>query len=296
MGDSENLNLFEPLYFERDQSDSLAWSEDKLMAHLGYRASRSFRKLVQRAMQAWVAVGRDTSKEFVQLQDGSYMFTRTACFMIASLADRKKPEVELALAHFVSVAELVARNFRADPDGIDRITLREDLTDGLKSLANAAKFHGVVKFDRFMDAGYRGMYNMPLTQLTEYKGLTKGQKLIDHMGRSELAANHFRLTQTEESLRANAVFTQDNADKVAHKVGTVVRSAMIEASGTLPEDLPVHEHISVARRGLLQTDQVLKKYDRTTRKGQRMLDTLPECDVPADPGYTIDPDQKSDDA
>ncbi len=120
-----------------------------------------------------IAIGRDTSKEFVQLEDGSYMFTRTACFMITALADRKKPQVERALIHFVSVDEIVEAHFRADPDGIDRIALREDLTDGMKSLSKTAKVHGVIKFDRFMDTGYRGMYNMPLAQLTEYKGLTR---------------------------------------------------------------------------------------------------------------------------
>lgn len=291
MSDGDNLNLFEPLYFERDQSDSLAWSESKLMAHLGYRAIRSFRKLVQRAMQAWVAIGRDTSKEFVQLEDGSYMFTRTACYMITSLADRKKPQVERALAHFVSVDQIVAAHFRTDPDGIDRIALREDLTDGMKSLLNAAKNHGVIKFDRFMDAGYRGMYNMPLAQLTEYKGLTNGEKLIDHMGRSELAANYFRLTQTEERLRSELAFGQQNAEEVAHQVGAVVRSAMHQASGMVPEDLPVHENISVVRKGLLHTHQAFTKYDRTTIKRTRMLNTVPDGGTEPDQGYTAEPEE-----
>lgn len=291
MSDGQNLNLFEPLYFERDQGDSLAWSEDKLMAHLGYRANRSFRKLVQRAMQAWVAVGRDTSKEFVQLKDGSYMFTRTACFMITALADRKKPQVERALAHFVSVDEIVEAHFRADPDGIDRIALREDLTDGMKSLSQTAKMHGVIKFDRFMDAGYRGMYNMPLARLTEYKGLMKGEKLLDHMGRSELAANYFRLTQTEERLRSEGAFGQGKAEAVALTVGAVVRKAMHEASGMAPEDLPVHEDISTVRNGLRHTHQAFTKYDRTTTKRTRMLHTVPDRSDEPDHGYTTEPDE-----
>jgi DNA-damage-inducible protein D len=296
MADGENINLFEPLYFERDQSDALAWSEAKLMAHLGYRNARSLRKLVKTAMQAWVAVGRDTSKEFVQLDDGSYMFTRTACFMITALADRKKPQVERALAHFVGVDEMVAGRFQDDPGAMDRIVLREDLTAGTKSLAQTAKAHRVLRFDRFMDAGYRGMYNMPLAQLTDHKGLTTGQKLIDHMGRSELAANYFRVTQTEESLRANKAFGQEKAEEVAHKVGVVVRDAMIEASGTLPEDLAVHEGISTVHKGLRDTHNALKKYDRTTTKGKRMLDGVPEdSDDPPDPGYTAEPEDVDDD-
>ncbi|WP_437977229.1 hypothetical protein WMF11_09400 [Sorangium sp. So ce295] len=291
MADSENINLFEPLYFERDQSDSLAWSESKLMSHLGYRDSRSFRKLIQRAMQAWVAVGRDTSKEFVQLEDGSYMFTRTACFMITAAADRKKPQVELALAHFVDVNEMVAGRFQSDPGAIDRIVLREDLADGMKSLSHTAKLHGVIKFDRFMDAGYRGMYNMPLAQLTEYKGLTKGETLIDHMGRTELAANFFRVTQTEEKLRTDMVHGQQDAEDVAHKVGAVVRSAMSQASGTVPEDLPVHENISTVRKGLRDTHNALKKHDRNTTKRKRMIDAIPEYGDAPDAGFTRDPEE-----
>ena len=113
--------------------------------------------------------------------------------------------------------------------------------------AGAAKEAGVrteKDYALFQNAGYEGMYDgMTKADIYERKGLGKSQDLLSHMGSTELAANLFRATQTEEKLRREGIKGKEKANKVHKQVGAKVRKAIIDIGGTMPEDLPVSDSI-----------------------------------------------------
>ncbi len=114
-------------------------------------------------------------------------------------------------------------------------------------LASAAKDAGVVKpldYAIFQDHGYKGLYGgLAQTDIHRRKGLKKSQKILDHMGSTELAANLFRATQTEDKLRRENVKGKDNANLTHFEVGKKVRKTIKELGGTMPESLPAAENI-----------------------------------------------------
>lgn len=61
------------------------------------------------------------------------------------------------------------------------------------------------------------------------------------MGSTELAANLFRATQTEEKLRRDSVNTKQQANQTHYDVGRKVRQTIQDLGGTMPEALPSPE-------------------------------------------------------
>lgn len=72
-------------------------------------------------------------------------------------------------------------------------------------MAEAAKDAGVIEpidYAVFQNHGYKGLYGgLDAKGIHIHKGLKKSQNILDHMGSTELTANLFRATQTEEKLR-----------------------------------------------------------------------------------------------
>ena len=120
--------------------------------------------------------------------------------------------------------------------------LRREVAHHNTAPASAAKQAGVVTpldYAVFQDHGYRGLYGGQTTHdIHARKGLKKSQKILDHMGSTELAANLFRATQTEEKLRRDGVETRARANDTHHEVGRKVRRTIQELGGTMPEHLP----------------------------------------------------------
>lgn len=107
------------------------------------------------------------------------------------------------------------------------------------------------EFAIFQNHGYKGLYSgMIKTDIHRNKGLKKSQQILDHMGSTELAANLFRATQTEEKLKRDKVQGQGKANKTHYEVGKKVRSTIAELGGTMPEDLPVAESIKKVEKQL----------------------------------------------
>jgi len=111
-----------------------------------------------------------------------------------------------------------------------------------KSLAEAAQQAGVIEprdYAIFQNMGYKGLYGgLGVKEIHARKGLKKNQKILDHMGSTELAANLFRATQTDEKLRREHVQGKEAANRTHFEVGAKVRQTIKELGGTMPEDLP----------------------------------------------------------
>ena len=223
------------------QNGDRTWTEADLMHALGYVEGGSFRKAITRAMQACLSLGIATEENF-HLVDGGYKLTRFACYLVAMNADSKKPQVAQAQMYFAAIAQTFTTAIE-HADGIERIAIRDEMTDGMKSLVGTAKSHGVTNYAFFQNAGYRGMYNMDLARVAEFKGLPHGEKLLDRMGKVELAANLFRITQTEERIKNRNIRGQGQLENTAHGVGREVRRIMTDNNGTAPEHLRLAQPI-----------------------------------------------------
>ena len=137
-----------------------------------------------------------------------------------------------------------------------RLFLRTELQNHNSKLAGVAKIVGVIDkkdYAIFQNYGYQGLYGgLGAKEIHNRKGLKKSQKILDHMGSTELAANLFRATQTEEKLRKEHIMGKERANLTHYEVGVKVRQTIKEIGGSMPEDLPVAESIKSLERKKLK--------------------------------------------
>ena len=246
------------------------WSARHYMVMLGYESYEAFRKAINKAISTCTSLDIDVSENFQQATidisgrpEKDFRLSRFACYLVAMNADPKKLQVAQAQAFFAATAETI-RRYVDNAEDVERVLIREEVSTHEKTLNSAAKTAGVSDqgFALFQNAGYRGMYNMNLSQLKKHKGLQQANRsLLDFMGKDELAANLFRLTQTELKLKNDQVRGQSNAERVAEDVGKKVRKTMLEISGTKPEDMGLAEDIKKVRTSLKQTHKGLNQID-----------------------------------
>jgi DNA-damage-inducible protein D len=267
MADSTQLTVF---HFEDDrpnfetlgkENGATHWDENVLMESLGYESASSFVKALTRAKQACLSLGIQCEDHFVRLDNGKHAITRFGCYLVAMNGDPRKPQVAAAQAYFAALAETFQSSLE-HAEAIDRILIRDEVTDGQKSLASAAKSHGVCNYAFFQNKGYLGMYNMSLERLRQYKGLGSKDKLIDRMGKAELAAHLFRVTQTTEKIENENIRGQPRLEQAAFDVGQKVRRTMEELSGKSPENLPVAEAITKVKQKLMGTPKRLDRIEQ----------------------------------
>jgi DNA-damage-inducible protein D len=243
------------------------WSARELARVLEYSDFRNFITVINKARQACTNSDRAISDHFVDTTEmvgiGSgawrpiedWALSRYACYLIIQNADPSKPLVALGQNYF---AVQTRRQELADAEtlkeGEKRLRLRHEMKKHSKQLASAAKQAGVVQpadYDVFMDHGYRGLYGgLGAKDIQDRKQANGDEDALDRMGSTELAANLFRATQTEEKLRRENVRSKQSANEIHEAVGKKIRQTIRDLGGTMPENLPPAEDIrKLAGRG-----------------------------------------------
>jgi DNA-damage-inducible protein D len=224
------------------------WMARDLQAVLGYSRWENFVNVVEKARMACESAGVDADHQFrevtkgitagkgAELQRSDYYLSRYACYLIAMNGDPGKPEVGYAQTYFA--VQTRRQEVRDQHDVQRRLELRERVREANRALGSAAKGAGVQKYALFHDAGYMGLYGMGLSDLKAHKRLEPADNLLDRAGRVELAANEFRITQTEDKLRRDQVRGEAPAIQTHLEVGEAVRRTIRHLGGRMPEDLP----------------------------------------------------------
>jgi DNA-damage-inducible protein D len=246
---------------QRDAHANEYWFARDLQAALDYAGWDKFRKVIEKAMEACQQSRHSVTDHFshmakmVEIGSGAkrpiedYRLSRYACYLIVQNGDPAKPVIANGQTYFAVQTrrqELQDRAALAEAaDDEKRLAVRQELTRHNKQLAAAAKRAGVrtsLDYAVFQDHGYKGLYDGRATKdIHAAKGLKKGQKILDHMGSTELAANLFRSTQTEEKLRKERISGKSRANRTHLEVGRKVRQTIRELGGTMPEKLPTPE-------------------------------------------------------
>ena len=261
------------------------WAARELAPVLDYAKWENFYKVIKRAMIACENSGRSTSECFPEVRKTSpmpnggvkdildYELSRYACYLIVQNGDPRKEVIALGQTYFAiqTYRQEVADRFNQLDEDSRRLVVRGDIKQWNQLLAETAQNAGVItaeEFAIFQNAGYMGLYGgMTVDDIHRRKGLAIGQKILDYMGSTELIANLFRISQTEEKLRKDQVSTSDAATAVHYAVGNEVREAIRKIDGTMPEDLPTPEK-SIAQ---LEREQ-MERLKQKAIDGQLMLD------------------------
>lgn len=271
MSDIENTEQGTTFEDFKNENGMTYWWASDLMVMLGYKDMKSFQKVLDRATKAFVSLNiphyenivakqRDINDNTIQ----DFKLSRFACYIAVMNGDPKKLEVAKAQSYFAQQTrrfEIIAQS----GNEIDRMLIREELSDGNKSLASVAKQSGVMDYAKFQNAGYLGMYNMESWKLDKMRNVKKGT-LMDHMGRTELAANLFRVTQTEERIKNKEVKGQKNLEQTHFQVGKEVRNIIIKNVGKTPEKLPLEKKIGDVKKELKDGHKKMLKEDGEKKK------------------------------
>jgi DNA-damage-inducible protein D len=247
-----------------DQDGNEFWSARDLSKVLEYTDFRNFSGVINKAKESCENSGQPVENHFVDFNEmvsigsgakreiESVKLSRYACYLIVQNADPGKEVVALGQTYFAvqtrlqEIQQMEAYNQLKGEDE-KRLFLRREMAEHNKQLADAAKCAGVIDpidYAIFQNFGYKGLYGgLDQKGIHAKKQLKKSQKILDHMGSTELAANLFRATQTEDKLRKDEIKGKQKANKTHYEIGKKVRQTIEEIGGTMPEDLPVAESI-----------------------------------------------------
>ncbi len=240
-----------------DENGVEFWYARELMKILEYNKWENFEKVINKAKNAcensgisafdhfpdvrkMVQIGSDAERE-----QKDYQLTRYACYLIAQNGDSRKKVIALAQTYFAVQTrkqEINEKEYTSLTEEEKRFYQRDLTKKGNYSLNKTAKEAGVKNFDKFHNAGYKGLYNGETADdIAKRKGLRYREDILDNMGSDELIANLFRISQTEQKLRKDNIQGEKEANKTHYKIGKNIREVIAKNGGTMPEDLPTPE-------------------------------------------------------
>lgn len=248
-------SLFESIKHINEYGEEFWYARD-LQSVLEYKRWDKFCNVISRAMDACKNSGNDVSNHFshmgrmVNIGSGAereiddYEMSRYACYLIVQNGDSRKEVIAIGQSYFAvkTRQQELIENYDNLNEDKKRLAIRNEMKSHNKSLAEAARMSGIcepIDYAIFQNKGYQGLYGgLGRKQIHERKGLKKNQDILDHMGSTELAANLFRATQTDEKLRKEHIVGKDAANQTHYEVGKKVRQTIEELGGTMPENLP----------------------------------------------------------
>ena len=257
------LSIFEQIK-QIDENGNEYWMARQLAKALDYTDFRNFTSVIDKAKQACENSEQPVSDHLVEFNEvvavgsgathtyPSYKLSRYACYLIVQNADPSKEVVALGQTYFAVQTRLqeirqMDEYNRLSTEDEKRLFLRNEMAKHNTQLAAAAKDAGVITeidYAIFQNHGYKGLYGgLDAKGIHAKKGLKKSQKILDHMGSTELAANLFRATQTEEKLKREQIKGKQKANQTHYEVGKKVRKTIEEIGGEMPENLPVEDSI-----------------------------------------------------
>lgn len=260
------------------------WSARELALALEYIQWRNFSKVIERAMIACENSGHNIQNDFAEVSKivkagattksiNDYELSRYACYLIVQNGDPRKEIIAFGQTYFAiqTYRQELADHFNQLDEDRRRLVVRGDIKQWNQLLAETAHSAGVItneEFAIFQNAGYMGLYGgLDVEDIHRKKELAIGQKILDYMGSTELIANLFRISQTDEKLRKDKIQGADNATKVHYNVGKEVRNAIKKIGGTMPEDLPT------PKKSIQEIEkEQLAKLKAKAKKGNIMLD------------------------
>ena len=237
-----------------DENDVEFWYARELMIILEYKQWRRFESVINKAKEScensdisviehFANVGKLSKRaNNAEVEINDYKLSRYACYLIAQNGDSRKKVIALAQTYFAVQTrkqEITEKEYGMLTEDEKRFYQRNLTRKGNYSLNQTAKKAVVKNFDKFHNSGYKGLYNGETADdIAKRKGLRYREDILDNMGSEELAANLFRITQTESRLKKDKVDTEKKANKTHYEVGKKVRKAIADIGGTMPEELP----------------------------------------------------------
>jgi len=254
--------------FKKENGMTYWWASD-LLRMLGYKDLKSFQGAIDRAIKACLTLKISHDSNFLTEYRGEnkikdYKLTRFACYLTVMNADPKKPEVAKAQVYFAEQTRKFELYLESTEE-FDRLLVRDELKEGNKALFSVAQKAGIEDFAKFNNAGYLGLYNMFNVTLAKKRNIDS-KELFEYMGRTELAANLFRTTQTEERIKNQRITGQENLENTHKEVGAEIRDMMKKNTGVNPEDLPIERKIHDVQKEIKQGYRKMLKEDNTKKK------------------------------
>jgi DNA-damage-inducible protein D len=239
------------------------WEARELMPILGYEEWRKFEGVIRKAKEACSKSKQNLKHHFgdadkmIKIAKGrhteatrrikDYKLSRYACYLIAQNGDPRKKEIAAAQTYF-AVQTRRQEIYQQLGEDAKRLFIREEVRKQNKQLFSTARKAGVKNFGKFNNMGYLGLYGMSLPKLKKKKGIGKDD-VLDRAGATELAANLFRITQTDDKIRKDEIRGEGRAAMTHYSVGTKVRKTIEEIGGQMPENLPSEKHVKrIAKR------------------------------------------------
>ena len=248
----DNYNVFEKIK-HIDENNMEFWYARELQVILKYAQWRRFEDVINKAkiscevggfgiVSNFANVGKIVKTGVSSKEIIDYKLTRYACYLIAMNGDSRKKVIAEAQTYFAVKTrrqEISEKEYHLLTEDEKRFYQRNLTKKGNPSLNQVAKRAGVKNFDKFHNAGYKGLYNgETAADIAKRKNLRYREEILDNMGSDELASNIFRISQTEQKLKKDSIKTEGKANEVHNLVGKKVRKIIEELDGTMPEELP----------------------------------------------------------